>query len=215
MKVLIVFCGQGGEAMGYNNAGFDVEGVDNDINMLMRFPFKRRYADAIEFVHAHGHEYDAIVGGPPCQGYTKAWTIQQNNHPRLIAPFREALSATGKPYVIENVEGAREYLIDPKLLCGTQFGLHTDRHRLFETNWSLTVPEHIGGDHYGRHTQMGRPYQPGTLYQAVGNFSGVEFVRRDMQVQWMNRDGIRECIPPAYGEHIARQLKEYLQREAK
>lgn len=54
--------------------------------------------------------------------------------------------------------------------------------------------------------KMGRALGPGDFYHAVGNFSGVELVRQDMGVPWMDRDGIRECIPPAYAEHIGRQL---------
>jgi DNA (cytosine-5)-methyltransferase 1 len=30
-----------------------------------------------------------------------------------------------------------------------------------------------------------------------------------MGVPWMNRDGIRECIPPAYTEHIGHTLLAY------
>jgi DNA (cytosine-5)-methyltransferase 1 len=44
--------------------------------------------------------------------------------------------------------------------------------------------------------------QPGHFGQFVGNFSGVAHARRVMGVEWMNRDGIRECIPPAYTQHI-------------
>ncbi|MGW3916039.1 SAM-dependent methyltransferase, partial [Streptomyces sp. NPDC005070] len=43
---------------------------------------------------------------------------------------------------------------------------------------------------------------PGHYGQFVGNFSGVDLARRVMGVPWMNRDGIRECIPPAYTRHI-------------
>jgi DNA (cytosine-5)-methyltransferase 1 len=213
-RALVCFCCQGGEAMGYHRAGFEVHGVDNNPKMLKRFPFPCHQGDAIEYVKQHGHKYEVVAGGPPCQRWTKAQRIQGNEHPDLIGKFREVLLTLGKPYVIENVEEARGELIDPVMLCGTmpEFGLHTDRHRLFETNWPLTVPEHTGGGHKGQHTKMGRPWKPGTLYQAVGNFSGVEFVRQDLGVPWMNRDGIRECIPPAYAEYIGRQLMAHLDK---
>ena len=53
---------------------------------------------------------------------------------------------------------------------------------------------------------MGRPVPHGWYGQFVGNFSGVPLARRVMGVAWMNRDGIRECIPPAYTQHIAAAL---------
>lgn len=49
---------------------------------------------------------------------------------------------------------------------------------------------------------MGRPFEPGKLRHYVGNFSGVAAARDDMQMQWANRDGLREAIPPAYTQHI-------------
>ena len=57
---------------------------------------------------------------------------------------------------------------------------------------------------------MGRPPRPGEFVHAVGNFSGVEAVRRDYAVPWMDRNGIRECIPPVFAEHIGRQLLAHL-----
>jgi DNA (cytosine-5)-methyltransferase 1 len=57
---------------------------------------------------------------------------------------------------------------------------------------------------------MGRPAREGEFIHAVGNFSGVETVRRDYGVPWMSRDGIRECIPPAYAEYVGRELLKHL-----
>ncbi|MCX5559047.1 hypothetical protein [Streptomyces sp. NBC_00038] len=51
-----------------------------------------------------------------------------------------------------------------------------------------------------------RPVPPGHYGQFIGNFSGVDHARQVMGVPWMNRDGIRECIPPAYTEHLGRAL---------
>lgn len=198
-RLLVAFCCQGGEAMGYHLAGFDVEGVD--IAPQPRFPFTFHLGDAVQFVQEHGHRFDAIAGGPPCQRYSATQRIQRNDHPDLIGPFRDAVRATGLPYVIENVEPARPLLIDPIMLCGYTFGLHTDRHRLFETGgFTLPQPEHPA--HPGIKVKMGRPLRDGDYYHAVGNFSNVPYVRQDMGVPWMSRDGIRECIPPAYTHWI-------------
>lgn len=162
----------------------------------------------MEFLKAHGGEFDAVHASPPCQRFSKAQRIQGNEHPDLIGPTREVLLELGLPYVIENVEDARPELVDPVTLCGQAFGLHTYRHRLFESNLTLEVPEHAA--HVQKTVKMGRPLQPGDFYHAVGNFQQVEYVRQDMRVPWMNRDGIRECIPPAYCQFIGAQLMDHI-----
>lgn len=101
----------------------------------------------------------------------------------------------------------------PCQLCGygNPFNLKTDRHRLFETGggFKLVAPPH--NDHRGiRKTKMGRPFVDGELRQYIGNFTGPKAAREDLNVPWMSRDGIRECVPPAYGEYLGRQLLEVL-----
>jgi DNA (cytosine-5)-methyltransferase 1 len=107
---------------------------------------------------------------------------------------------------IENVPGAP--LRDPVLLCGAMFGLRTYRHRLFEASWPLRAPAHP--PHAAPQAKMGRPVKPGEFGQFIGNYSGAALAREVMQMPWANRDGIREAIPPAYTEHIGRQLLEHL-----
>lgn len=199
---LVTYCGQGGSAAGYVNAGFDVVCVD--IVAQPRIPFRFIQADALDFIGNEGHRFQLIDGGPVCKAYSKTARIHNAGHPEQIPATREAMLATGKPYVIENVEDARPELLDPVMLCGASFGLRTYRHRLFESNLPLTVPEHM--NHEWPTAKMGRPVRDGEFYHAVGNFSGVETVRRDMGVPWMNREGINQCIPPAYAEWVGRRI---------
>lgn len=205
-RLLDAFCCQGAASKGYSDAGFDVVGID--IDPQPRYPYEFELGDAVQFIRDHGHEFDVIHASPPCQRYSKAQRIQGREHPDLIAATRAALLAVGVPYVIENVEEARAELINPAMLCGAAFGLRTYRHRLFEVNIHLEVPLHY--EHTVRTVKMGRAVQPGDFYHAVGNFSGVDYIREDMGVPWMNRDGIRECIPPLYAEFIGSQLIEHL-----
>jgi DNA (cytosine-5)-methyltransferase 1 len=206
--LLDAYCCQGGASMGYYLAGFNVVGVDKDPQP--RYPFEFHQADAVEYIATNGQDYDAIAGSPPCQRYSATQRIQGNDHPDLIAPTRQALDSTGRPWVIENVEGARPELSDPVTLCAAEFGLHTYRHRLFEPGggFQLAQPDHPR--HTATTVKMGRPLKPGDWYQAVGNFSNVPYVRRDMGVEWMSRDGIRECIPPAMTRWIGQRLAGHL-----
>ncbi|GAA2220663.1 class I SAM-dependent methyltransferase [Streptomyces indiaensis] len=201
-RLLDLFCCQGGAAKGYADAGFDVTGVD--IAPQPRYPFRFVQGDAIAFALAHGAEFDFIHASPPCQHDTECQRIQGNAHPDLIAPTRAALETTGRPWVIKNVRGAAPKLHRPVMLCGQMFRLENYRHRFFETGGGFTLdqPDHPG--HLVPQAKMGRPVPPGCYGQFVGNFSGVPLARRVLGVPWMNRDGIRECIPPAYTAHIGR-----------
>ncbi|MEU8609367.1 hypothetical protein AB0C29_15325 [Actinoplanes sp. NPDC048791] len=203
-RLLDLCCCQGGASAGYTAAGFDVTGVD-DVPQP-RYPYRFVQADAIAYLREliRTREiltYDLLAGSPPCQLHTKAWKIRKNDHPDLIAPMRRLFIASGLPYVIENVPGAP--LRDPIELCGAMFGLHTYRHRWFESNLTLTAPAHP--HHTAATVKMGRPVTDGQWYHAVGNFSNVPYVRRDMGAPWMNRDGLRESIPWQYAHHIGAQ----------
>ncbi|WP_327297121.1 SAM-dependent methyltransferase [Streptomyces sp. NBC_01197] len=204
-RLLDAFCCQGGAGKGYDDAGFDVTGIDKDPQP--RYPYRYIQGDAVEYIRAHGHEYDAIHASPPCQFDSDCQRIQGRAHPDLIAPTRAALESTGRPWVMENVRGALAKLNAPVMLCGAMFGMATYRHRYFETSPDvfLGVPAHP--EHMVRQAKMGRPVPPGHYGQFVGNFSGVDHARRVMGVPWMNRDGIRECIPPAYTLLIGTQLR--------
>lgn len=206
-KLLDLFCCQGGAGMGYHRAGFDVVGVD--LFPQPRYPFAFHQRDAIEFLRIHGKRFDAIHASPPCQAKTKAQKIMGNEHPRLIGPTRELLLELGLPYVIENVvpddpATDPDPLIDPFELCGAMFGLGTYRHRQFETNFYVPVPEHP--KHVARTTKMGRKPIDGEMMHVVGNFSGVEKAKKAMGIDWMTRDGLRESIPPAYSEYVGNYL---------
>lgn len=196
-RLLDLFCGAGGAAMGYHQAGFEVVGVD--IKPQPRYPFEFHQADALTFPL---EGFDVIHASPPCQAFTKAQIIRSKQHPELIEPIRQRLIANGKPYVIENVVGAP--LVKPITLCGAMFGLRTYRHRLFESSAPISEPYHPL--HYHKTAKMGRPVQSHEFIHVVGNFSNVALARQAMGIDWMTRDELREAIPPFYTKWIGEQL---------
>jgi DNA (cytosine-5)-methyltransferase 1 len=213
-RVLDLYCCQGAAGHGYTLAGYEiVMSVDLTSQPHNPHPFTR--SDAVKFMQENTtwirDNVDLIHASPPCQRKTLAGRVRQNEHPALIAPTREMLRYIGLPYIIENVVADPaiiddDPLIDPIVLCGAMFPpLRTYRHREFESNLTLVAPPHPR--HLAREVKMGRPLKDGDWYFAVGNFSNVPYVRANMGVPWMTRDGIRECIPPAYTEYLGRQVK--------
>jgi DNA (cytosine-5)-methyltransferase 1 len=205
MRLLDLFCGAGGAAMGYHRAGFEVVGVD--IKPQKNYPFRLFECDAIRFLDYYfgSDGFDVIHASPPCQAFTKARRLQGNNHPDLIAPIRDLLIKTGKPYVIENVPSAP--LINPTMLCGEMFGLMVYRHRLFESNFELPFMLHA---HSRKQTKLGMPSIEGEMVQVVGHFSNVPYGRKAMGIDWMNQHELAQAIPPAYTEWIGNQLLKVL-----
>jgi DNA (cytosine-5)-methyltransferase 1 len=214
-RLLDLFCGAGGAAMGYHRAGFEVVGVD--IQPQPHYPFEFHQADALTFPSVM---FDAIHASPPCQRYSDLAKRNGNahTHPDLVAPTRALLHSTYLPYVIENVEGAP--LIDPVILCGTMFpGLRVLRHRGFETSFAFEAPTH--GRHPLVYTMDKRKSHYGQLDDRTafvqvtgGGNCSVAAARDAMGIDWMTKGELNEAIPPAYTEWIGEALLGLLAGEA-
>jgi DNA (cytosine-5)-methyltransferase 1 len=218
MRILDLFCKAGGAAMGYHQAGFEVVGVD--IEPQPRYPFQFIQADAMKLDEGFLSGFHAIHASPPCQRYSDLAKRNRNGatHPDLVEPVRMLLSFIGRPYVIENVEGAP--LIDPIVLCGTMFpGLRVLRHRLFETDWPLSQPTH--GKHPLVYTMdkrkghYGRLDQETAFVQVTGGGNCSKAAAADaMGIDWMTKEELNQAIPPAYTRFIGEQLMRHLRSSA-
>lgn len=221
MRLLDLFCGAGGAAVGYHRAGFEVVGVDIEPQPNYPFEFVQGAAFAALNKTSFLMDFDVIHASPPCQGYSTQ-TTDQSRHPRLIEPVRDRLTRLGLPYVIENVEGARKHLIDPVRLCGSSFGLDLRRHRYFETNWGLEGKPCDHGWQTPRFRSLDMSMvRRGRLATVVGvhghiNYEG-EFPLRcaAMGIDWMTNDELVEAIPPAFTHHIGSALLEHLATRTK
>lgn len=216
LRLLDTFCKAGGTTKGYQQAGFYVVGVD--IEPQPHYCGDEFYqADALEFIAAHGGEFDAIHASPPCQGYSRTRGIPNRHpelYPRLIEPLRTMLEGIGSPYVIENPPPAP--LRSPLMLCGTMFGLRTIRHRLFESNVPLGGQPSKCNHHLYRCSKL--PGQGHTLNIYIGDEDINRFVivsghlfslgagRAALGISWMNRAELAQAIPPVFTELVGKAL---------
>ncbi len=199
-RLLDLFCGAGGSAKGYADAGFEVVGVDNVPQK--NYPYEFHQADALTFPL---DGFDVIHASPPCQLWTVARYIRKNSHSDFIAPMKQRLKESGKPYIIENVPHAP--LPGSIILCGTMFGLKVFRHRLFESNFLLFSPDHC------RHTDS---VKGGNMVSVFGNGDWRKNYDRErgslaMGIDWMTLKELSQAIPPAYTKYIGEQLIQYVQ----
>jgi hypothetical protein len=239
-----LYCCAGGATKGYQRAGFTVIGVDIDPqphycgDLFVQM-------DALAFVdyllaggvNINGHwlsldDVAAFHASPPCQKHSALTKGNKGRfpdltvyeHPDFIPQTRDLLDDTGKPYVIENVEGApiRRDLI----LCGDMFDLRVIRHRYFETGGGLTVPQPVHETdwikHKGRVAGMRHgEWFEGPYFAVYGDGGGkgtVDQWRDAMGIDWIpryipvkeQRRLIAEAIPPSYAEYVGFHMMGHL-----
>lgn len=210
-RLLDLFCCEGGAATGYARAGFEVVGVDIEAQPL--YPFEFVEGDALALLPDLLDRYrpQAIHASPPCQAYSTI-TADKSRHPELIEPTRAALRATGLPYVIENVEGARLHLDHGVKLCGSSFGLAVRRHRYFESNvalWSMPCAHGTQGRPigvYGDHPEDDHDYRRPDGTRRGAKALTLDHAREVMGMPWASWHGCVEAIPPAYTEFLGERL---------
>jgi DNA (cytosine-5)-methyltransferase 1 len=211
MKLLDLYCKAGGASKGYQLAGFEVVGVD--IKKQKRYPFKFIQADCLELMKDMKFlkSFDVIAASPPCQTHSITQHLRNaqgksTDKIDLIPQTREALIASGRPYVIENVPGSP--LVNPIQMCGSSFGLKVRRHRLFESNLQLKGS-------VCNHKEQGKPVGIyGSMRDEIPNgghtAKSIEQAREAMGIDWMIWGELVEAIPPIYTKEIGTQILDLL-----
>jgi DNA (cytosine-5)-methyltransferase 1 len=236
--MLDLFCKAGGCTRGFQSAGFRVVGCDiepqkryigDDFVQMDAVELLRRLVAGDSIKARSGKQYRLcdfafIHASPPCQPHTQLNNIKKiarstsANYVDLIAPTRDLLIASGLPYTIENVEGARDMLRDPIMICGTFFpALRVYRHRLIESNIALEVPDHVPHDDDMPAAGRG-PSSKG--YVTVGGNGGINnlpagwtpkaYKSMAMGIDWMSLRELGEAVPPLYLEMVGRQVMAHI-----
>lgn len=241
MRVLELFACSGGATRGLIAAGNEVIATDInpaylDRNPAGKDPHKDKpaggrdapvrqpwewvqenegsFSEALDWeaaLRVYGPYVDWVWASPPCQTYSVTSGLAGDGYQGLIGPVRKALLALGKPYVIENVPGARDELAkNPVMLCGCMFyGLRVYRPRLFESSACLRHPPHY--KHRQPAGEMGRPAKHGSRVQIAGNNSNSAISRAAMGYCPVSDKipgrQLSESIPPAFAFYIAKEME--------
>ena len=222
-SVLDLFCGEGGAAQGYRQAGATLI-VGVDLSKQPRYPFGFLLADGTTLDPRFIRQFDLAHASPPCQFGTEL-NSDKSRHLNLIPQTRALLRAAGVPYVIENVRAVRPHLIEPVSLFGFMFGnkmttskgevFHLSRERLFETNWGLAAPalwapqQPIANVFGGHLRSRSGEYRTGNGTGRTRDFIGEDkpaLARELMGMPWATMNGISEAVPPSFTRYIGQQF---------
>ncbi len=227
-RIVDLFCGAGGAAMGLHRAGFDVVGFDN--KPQPNYPFEFVMAD---WTDAPVEEFDGVWASPPCQRYSTATDPRcKADNPDLVPDVQAVLRYRARSYVIENVPGSP--LRTTLTLCGLSFGLRLLRHRHFETSFICLAPAHkshagldwrkgdfvtvcSGGGFNGLHEARkagpdADPREVAAAYRRERNpWQRKANYEEAMGIDWMTRYEITQAVPPAYAEWIGLQWRAFLE----
>lgn len=161
-KIVDLFCGCGGFGLGAKQAGFEVV-VAVDIDHTLQSAYKRNFPhtrvlngdlstmdqESWKLVLSK-EKIDGVIGGPPCQGYSRMGKGDINDPRRslLYHFFRTVNIIQPKFFVMENVEGLlddgniqelqqaiatvdpRYTVLQPELLDASEYGAPTKRKRV-------------------------------------------------------------------------------------
>lgn len=226
MRLLDLYCGGMGAAYGYDQAGFQVTGIDKVKRKSLPAGLTFIKADVLDVLEDKEflRSFDFVHASPPCQTHSRTKHLRDaqgkgTTKVDLIEPTRDALDRAGVPYVIENVPGSP--LRVDLLLCGSMFpDLHVDdqtgrrwlqRHRIFEASGVELAPP-SACDHRGAGVRPLGVYgsRADDIPSGGQTCRTVDQARRLMGIPWMGWSALVEAIPPAYTRHIGRQVLDQL-----
>lgn len=203
-RIIDCFCGAGGLSLGFERAGFEVVyAFDIDKASIDTYKHNPKFHRGPAFVRDIYHvgkesierdiggelgTIDAIVGGPPCQGFSVQRRGEdadtRNNlvleYVRLIQEIRPKLfvmenvggllSVRGKPYLEQLTAklGETGYRILQRKLLATDYGVPQSRRRVF-------IVGELGADGAFRYRfpePSGNP--PKTVRMAIGDLMGKD-----------------------------------------
>lgn len=168
--VVDLFCGCGGFGLGAELAGFHTIAAI-DVDSTLQSAYKNNFPGT-KVINADlslmgkkdwstvlgGQEVDGVIGGPPCQGYSRMGVCDINDPRRKLLEdfFRHVNVIAPKFFVMENVEGLmdkrnrpqldkalsivdkRYRILDPIIIDASNCGAATKRKRVIVVGYDVT-----------------------------------------------------------------------------
>lgn len=230
--ILDLFCGAGLVARGLKKAGLVPVGVD--LHPQKAYPGAFIQHDALTLDERFLDLFPFIWASPECLRETEMRSAPGAKglaHPDLITPTQKMLDAwaarTGGKFVIENVRNTK-LLRNPVTLCGSMFDLgaddggtryHLERHRKFETNWTLFPPRPCAHQKpvvgvYGGHARVRARAAGGRSTKEPWTRPGVDIMHEAMGLEdRLTCEEISQGVPPVYAEYVAKEMVSVAQHE--
>lgn len=198
-RLLDLYCGEGLAAWGYwrSSRFSEIVGVDINPDMRTKYSFDFVCRNALTLDYEFLDQFDFIHASPPCQAYSKI-TPDKSKHLRLIAATHLILHATGKPYVIENVEGSGLELHPNLVANGTYFGLPSDRRRYFHVSALKTPLRRISSGGAANIQVNGGNVTRAEVITAMG----LDVISPH-RLKLLSLHGMEQGVPPAMTKYIA------------
>ncbi len=130
-KIFDIFCGAGGMAEGFINAGFTIpyasdiseQAMKTYVNRHKQLGFDVNFIndnlnqviiDGILMDELKKQKFDVVIGGPPCQGFSNAGKrSQKDQRNKLVLSYLKIIAELKPKYfVMENVIGIKSFVYD-------------------------------------------------------------------------------------------------------
>lgn len=174
-KIVDLFSGCGGFGLGAKQAGFDVV-IAVDIEPVLQSAYKNNFPNTrilkgdLSIMDSEswrlalsGESIDGVIGGPPCQGYSRIGKNEANDPRRSLLGhfFRTVNIIQPKFFVMENVEGLldegnveeleraikivdeRYTVLPPVIVDAHEYGVPTKRKRVVVIGYDPKEVEEI------------------------------------------------------------------------
>lgn len=204
--IVDLFCGCGGFGLGAELAGFkSIAAVD--IESTLQSAYARNFPKAqvvngdLSKMEAedwrillNGQQVDGVIGGPPCQGYSRMGHSDKADPRRSLLKhfFRTVNIISPKFFVMENVEG----LMDEKNVYELRSAL-----KVLDKSYTVLNPMIVNAHDYGAPTKRKRVIVVGYKPEYLARLDVADFIPTNVERTTV-RDAIYDLPSPIHATQL-------------